>query len=353
MATMLREKLQNVTTVFKVVVMPDFYLDYLLKYPGSLDDMTASLEAVARRGGGNLLGWKHVVGRGGNSSNLASQLSKLRVKVAPIIETNALGRAVLEESLTNADLSHVRTAGVMSSSLCLEVSYLGRRVNIMMSSPGSHASFGPERLTPDDREIIQQADFVVVLNWGQNQRGTDLAEEVFKIAREGEAVTFFDAGDLTSRVGEIEDLKQRVLNRDLVDVLSVNETELLHLSSAQVNDAIGEKERSLFAAAKDLCMFGRRVDLHTSEFSASFGDGGSVRVPCLRIEPEKVTGAGDIWNAASIFGQGIGLEHSERLLLANAAAAAYLRHLTLDPPDLEEILNTAEELEKIIENLRK
>jgi sugar/nucleoside kinase (ribokinase family) len=353
MAIVLREKLDNVKAAFKVVVMPDFYLDYLLKYPGSLNDMTASLEAVARRGGGNLLGWNHVVGRGGNSSNIASQLSKLGVKVVPIIETDALGRAILEASLTGTDLSHVKTTGIMSSSLCLEVSYLGRRVNIMMSSPGSHAGFGPEKLTTDDKELIRQADFVVVLNWGQNEKGTYLAEEVFKIARKGGAITFFDPGDLTSRAREIEDLKQQVFNRGLIDVLSVNETELLQLSSVQVNGAISEKEPSLFAAARDLGKFGTRVDLHSPEFSATFQEGRFVKVPCLKIETEKVTGAGDIWNAVSIFGQGVGLEDSERLLLANAAAAAYLKRAGLEPPDLEEILNIAERLEKITENQRR
>lgn len=353
MGLVIREKLAAAKHAFKVVAMPDFYLDYMLRYPGSLDGMTASLGAVARQGGGNLLGWKHIVGRGGNSSNLAAQLAKLHVKIVPIIETDALGRAILEGSLPNADLSHVKTTGTLSSSLCLEVSHQGRRVNIMISNPGSHAHFGPAKLSKEDKELIQETDFVAVVNWGQNQKGTDLAVEVFKIARAGRAVTFFDPGDPRSMTKEVHDLNERVLTKGLVDVLSVNETELLQLTSAFVEGPTATEESSLFERAQELSRSGIRVDLHTPEFSASFTNGREVRVKCLKIEPAKVTGAGDIWNAVSIFGQGVGLEDRERLLLANAAAAAYLKRADLEPPSLEEILDSVEELEKAIGNLKR
>ncbi len=70
----LKETLTHAKPSFKVVVMPDFYLDYILTYPGKLEDLTASFLEVAQRGGGNLLGWGHTVGRGGNASNVVAQL---------------------------------------------------------------------------------------------------------------------------------------------------------------------------------------------------------------------------------------------------------------------------------------
>ncbi len=328
--------------------MPDFFLDYLLFYPGKLEDMTGVLSATASRGGGNIVGWKHSVGRGGNSPNLVAQLAKLGVNAVPIIETDELGHAVLAKSLKNVDLSHVKTTGTLSSTLSLEADYSGRRVNVMVSNPGSHSTFGPERLDKEDRELIRQANFVVVLNWGQNQKGTDLAEEVFKIARQGEAVTFFDPGDPTNRTRDIQDLNQRVLTTGLVDILSVNENELLQLASA-VEEGVAEgTDNPLFEAASVYSMLAVRVDLHTPEFSATFVDGQRERVPCLKLEPAKVTGAGDVWNAADIFAQGMGLGHPERLLFANATAAAYLRREELEPPGLEEILQVADELERVI-----
>ena len=352
MVPLLRDKLVSARPRFRVVTMPDFYLDYLLRYPGNLDEMTQSLEAVARRGGGNLLGWKHIVGRGGNSPNLAAQLSNLGVEVIPIIETDEIGHAILERSLRNVDLSYVKTTGAMSSTLSLEMDYQGRRVNIMMSNPASHANFGPEKLSQKDTELIRMADFVVLLNWGQNQRGTDLAEQVFRTARQGDAVTFFDPGDPSFRLKDIRDLNERVLATGLVDVLSANENELLQLSSTLTEEIVDKGEKALFTAASNFSKFGCRVDLHTPDFSASFVDSRIEQVPCLKIEPAKVTGAGDVWNAASIFAQGMQLQPSERLLFANSAAAAYLSRGDLNPPGLGEILETAEKLEKIIESQR-
>jgi ribokinase len=346
----LTDKLTKAHPTFRVVAMPDFYLDYILRPPGTFEDLTRALEIVANRGGGNIVGWKHVVGRGGNSPNLVAQLAKLGVEVVPIIETDEIGFEVLRRSLRSVDLSHVKTTGSMASTVSLETEYSGRRVNIMVSNPASHARFGPEKLSQSDKELIRQSDFVVVLNWAQNQRGTDLAEEVFKIARQSHAVTFFDPGDLTVRSRDLRDLIERILASDLLDILSVNENELTQLSSTLSEHNETNRDGSFSNAAGTLSMFGCRVDLHTPEFSASFQDGKSEKVPCLKIDPVKVTGAGDVWNAASIFAQGMNLEPNERLVFANAAAASYLGREDLNPPGLEEILDTAEKLEKSIQD---
>jgi ribokinase len=345
---LLRERLAEAKPSFSVVAMPDFFLDYMLYFPGKLEEMTSVLASTASRGGGNIMGWKHSVGRGGNSSNLVAQLCKLGAQTIPIVETDEVGKAILSSSLKGADLSHVKTSGVLSSTLSLEAEHSGRRVNLMVSNPGSHSSFGPDRLTEKDREAIREADYVAVVNWGQNLKGTDLAEEVFKTARKGKAVTFFDPGDPTNRPKDIEELNKRVLTSGLVDVLSVNENELMRLA-AGVKDDAAEGENPLFEAASVFSMLAVRVDVHTPEFSATFIDGQRERVQCLKLQPAKVTGAGDVWNAADIYGQGMGLDHSERLLFANATSAAYLRRQNLEPPGLDEILDVAEELEKTIE----
>src|SRR5437588_12817650 len=112
-------------------------------------------------------------------------------------------------------------------------------------------------MTQEDKQIICEAYFVCVLNWNQNMKGTDLAEKVFSIAKEeGKAVTFFDPGDPSSRIGEIEGLNQRVLTPGLVDVLSVNENELVHLANgvAEVTSAIEGAEDPLVGAASVFSM---------------------------------------------------------------------------------------------------
>ncbi len=340
----LKEKLQGANPEFKVVVMPDFYLDYVLSYPGKLEDMTNAFLSVANRGGGNLVGWKHVAGRGGNASNLVAQLSAFGCQSTPIIETDSFGKAILEHFLHDVDLSHVKTSGKMSRTVSFEAQHQGRRVNIMVSDPGSHADFGPEKLTSEDKDVIREADFVCLVNWSQNLKGTELAEAVFSLAKnKGKAVTFFDPGDPTVRAGAIDGLNQKVLTAGLVDVLSVNENELLQLTAHVVDDPGGASEENpLFRAASVFSMLAVRVDLHTPEFSATFVDGQRERVPCSKFEPVKVTGAGDMWNAADIFAQGIGLEHRERLVFANATAAAYLKKSGLEPASLSETMHEIE-----------
>lgn len=343
----LKQALASAKPGFKVVVMPDFFLDYILTYPGNLQDLTASFLEVAQRGGGNLLGWRHTLGRGGNASNVVAQLAKFGCEVIPIIETDELGRTILQHFLKGVDLSHVRTTGTMSRTLSLEMSHSGRRVNIMVSDPGSLSQFGPEKLTPEDQKVIADADFVCVLNWNQNLKGTELAEKVFNIAKKGgRAKTFFDPGDPSTRKGEIDGLNQRVLTKGLVDVLSVNENELMHLAEGVAGDTseIEGAEDPLFGAASVFSMLMPRVDLHTPEFSATFVDGQRLRVSCAKIRPSKVTGAGDVWNAADIFAQGVGLEHKERLIFANATGATYLEGSALEPPSLTEVVGKIDDV---------
>jgi sugar/nucleoside kinase (ribokinase family) len=346
----LKEKLAEKPT-FKVVAMPDFYLDYILAYPGKLDDMAKAMVGVAERGGGNILGWNHLVGRGGNASNFSAQLLKLGANVAPIIETDDFGKLAITHFLKGANLSHISSTGALSRTLAFEAEYSGRHVNIMASDPGSLSSFGPEKLSDLDEKLIREADFVCVFNWNQNSKGTELAEKVFQIAKsEGKGVTFFDPGDPTSRANDIPGLNERVLSKGFVDVLSVNENELTQLASAvteETGEFSGEEENPLFQAASVFSMLGNRVDLHTPAFSATFVDGQRERVLCANSTPLKVTGAGDAWNAGDILAQGIGLDHRERLVFANATAAAYMRKPDLDPCSLDEILERVAEIEKL------
>src|SRR2546430_4383851 len=287
----LKETLMHAKSSFKVVVMPDFYLDYILTYPGKLEDMTASFVEVAQRGGGNLLGWGHTVGRGGNASNVVAQLSKLGCQVVPIIETDELGKTVLQHFLKSVDLSHVRTTGTLSRTMSFETEHSGRRVNIMVSDPGSLSQFGPEKLTQEDKQLISEADFVCVLNWNQNLKGTALAEKVFSLAKEeGKAVTFFDPGDPALRTGEIEGLNQRVLTPGLVDVLSVNENELMHLAKGVAEDTseIEGAEDPLFGAASVFSMMIRRGGFYKPGVFTSFFCWAGVYPPGAQMQPAKI-----------------------------------------------------------------
>ena len=336
---------------FKVVAMPDFFFDYVLSFPGTFDEMTKAMSEVAARGGGNILGWKHLVGRGGNSSNFSAQLSRLGARVTPVIETDEFGKLALSQFLKDVDLSHVSSTGSLSRTLALEAEHSGRRVNVMASEPGSLANFGPEKLSESDKALMSEADFVCVFNWNQNLKGTELAEAVFQtVKNNGKGVTFFDPGDPSSKKSELSKLNDRVLSKGLVDVLSVNENELTqlgHAVGAETSGLEGEEENPLFHTGSVLSMFGGRVDLHTPGYSATFVDGQRERVFCASTDPLKVTGAGDAWNAGDIFAQAMGLAHKERLVFANATAAAYMKRSDLEPSSLTEILEQVGPIAKL------
>src|SRR2546428_12413886 len=102
----LKEKLAEKPT-FKVVAMPDFYLDYILAYPGKLDDMAQGMVDVAERGGGDILGWGRPGGRGGDALNFSPQLLELRGDVSPVIENRDFGKLALAPFLQDAGLSRV------------------------------------------------------------------------------------------------------------------------------------------------------------------------------------------------------------------------------------------------------
>src|SRR5438445_7067129 len=84
----LKETLNRARPSFKVVVMPDFYLDYILTNRGKLEDLTVSFLKVARRGGGNLQGWGPTVAGGGNARKGVAHFSKFGCKVVRIMETD-------------------------------------------------------------------------------------------------------------------------------------------------------------------------------------------------------------------------------------------------------------------------
>src|SRR5438132_11892255 len=168
---------------------------------------------------------------------------------------------------------------------------------MMISNTGSLANFGTEKLTEEDKELIRTSDYVCLVSWNLIDKGTDLAETIFTIAKEGgNAVTFFDPGDPTPRKAYLQDLTERVLTKGLADVLSVNENELLQLASTVSEEEFEEGEGSLFEAASLFSMLGSRVDLHTPNFSATFIDGQRERFRCLKIASRTISSVGIAWH---------------------------------------------------------
>lgn len=333
---------------FKVVVMPDFFIDRFVAYRGGAKQFYEAIVKVAERRGGNIHGVRQTELRGGNAANTAAALAKLDVKVYPIVTTDSMGFQLLHYYLGShgVDLFHVKLDGEVGLTTAIELRYNNEKVNIMMGHLGSLPDFGPKNLTEKDFELLQKADYVCVFDWASTRRwGTELAVHVFRhVKEEGKAKTYYDSGDPTPNSRNIPKLMKKVLQTGLVDVLSVNENEAFQYSSRLDPKVKGLRHRLDHWDFSKECArllakhLSARVDLHTAAYSGSFTRESEVVVPTFPVEALRSTGAGDAWNAGNIYGDSLKIPDSCRLTLANAVAAYYVCDIAAEHPTLPKLI---------------
>src|SRR2546428_12113183 len=111
--SVLKEKLAEKPT-FKVVAMPDFFLDYILAYPGKLDDLAKAMVDVAGRGGGEILRREQLVGMGGQRFRVSLPFFEVRVYVSSIIWARHFGKHTLSPFFERA----VFSLGQLNRTIC-------------------------------------------------------------------------------------------------------------------------------------------------------------------------------------------------------------------------------------------
>jgi sugar/nucleoside kinase (ribokinase family) len=292
----------------KVVVMPHFCLDNLILFKGDYESFIESFQGIVNQGGGNI-SVSQGIQIGGKAANCANALAALGMRPYLIAKTNDLGYTLLEHFFpeNTVDISHVKMDGELAFTSSIELN----EANVMISDPGSLSEFGPWNLTQDDEDLIKEADFVLISDWGLNNKGTELAKHVFRLVKDnGKGKTYFDPGDPSPKKGgldkEIMKLIKEVIGPGLVDIMSLNLQE-------------AEKFQGI-----DYLRTVARVDLHTKDYARSFfGFKDTEEIPVFDVKPLRLTGAGDAWNAGNIFGEILGLSDEHRLLLANSVAAYY------------------------------
>jgi ribokinase len=338
----------------KVVVMPDFFLDRIINLEWDTTEFSILITDVAKRKGGSLDGISQTDLRGGNAINVASALASLGATVTPIVCTSEFGLQLIKYNFQNTsiNISHIKTQGKASITTALEFQNQNSKTNVMLRDLGALANFGPANLDKRDFGLIEAADYVCLFNWAGTLRfGTEFAQTVFEwTKRFGKGKTYYDTADPTPNAKEIPDLMDKVLKSNKVDILSLNENEALTYAN-QLDETLEEKKGSVkFAelameAARVLANhFSARIDLHTTDFSATLKGKEEVAVPTFKVNPLRATGAGDTWCAGNILGDHNGLSDECRLMLANAVAACYLSDPTGQHPTkqkLEAFLNKA------------
>lgn len=137
-------------------------------------------------GGGNLLEVPQLLTLGGCAARISLALAKLGVKASFIGRTSKLGYTLLnfflQDANANVDITKVRNDGKLGKTITFEFEAGG--VNVMINEIGSNKDFGFSDLNEEDLKLIAQSDLVCVLDWSLNiEKGTELAEEVFKYAK--------------------------------------------------------------------------------------------------------------------------------------------------------------------------
>lgn len=333
---------------FKVVVMPDFFVDRFVSFPGNAKLFSRKIADVVSHFGGNIHDVRQIELRGGNAANTAAALAKLGVTVFPVIKTGPLGLHLLEFYLEplGVGLSHVKVEGETALTTALELTQEGEKVNVMMGDLGSLPSFGPKDLNEADLHLLKEADYACVFNWAPLKLGTELAETVFNYVKtEGKAKTYYDTGDPSPNRKNISKLVKKVLRTENLDILSVNENEAFHYASQVDQKAKNlRKKVDRQSSAKECARIltrhiSTRVDLHTSAFAGSFAKDDEVIVPSFTVKALRSTGAGDAWNAGNLFGDALRLPDSCRLTLANALAAFYVSSSSAEHPSLPKLMD--------------
>jgi sugar/nucleoside kinase (ribokinase family) len=350
----LEDFLKSQVKELNVVVMPDFFLDRLINLQWNVEATYENVKDVAERKGGSLDGIPQMDIRGGNAINTASALARLGVNVTPIICTDKFGLHLIKFYIKSrrVNFSHIKILDKPSITTAMEFKIKDGRVNVMLRDLGALANFGPHHLTDEDFSAIENADYVCLFNWaGTRNFGTELAETVFRhVKAKGKGKTYYDTADPNPNKEKIPELVKKVLQGKHIDILSVNENEAVCYAS-QINGKVEKLRKSLrfdelaMESARILAsQLSARIDLHTTEFSATFTRKGEKVVPAFKVPVLRATGAGDAWTAGNILGDAHGLSDSCRLALANAVAAYYISNPYGMHPTRRQLINFCKKL---------
>lgn len=331
-----------------VVVMPDFFMDRLIDLPFDVHQFTSEVNDIVEREGGSMDKIGQTDQRGGNAINVASALLALDAHVIPIVCTSELGLEQIRFHLRNfnVDLSRIKTYLKASATTALEFKTQNGKVNVMIRDLGPLTHFGPQDLTPEDYELIENADYVCLFDWaGTRKYGTELAEDVFQHAKsKNKCKTYLDTADPTPNKEKIPMLMEKVLQSSKVDILSLNENEAVTYASmlssevSEQHNKIEFKELALFSAQILSKKLHARIDLHTTAFSVTVTNEHAVFVPAFKVKTLRATGAGDSWDAGNLIGDANGLSDESRLTLANAVSACYLSDARGEHPTKQKLL---------------
>ena len=336
------EKLKHLKFDGQIVVLPDFFLDRIIKINSK--DLFSMINSKTTIGGGSIRGANAFDIKGGNAVNVAYCLAKMGLSVTLFTVADEIGTSILRTifSRFGGSINLLIKNGKHGSTTSFEFhdneeSY----ANVMISDVGDNKNFGSEMISlPSDLDVINSAKGIVLTNWGSNLRGTDLAYHVF--TNSPNAFHFLDPADIETRKEEFRDALKKLSYA--IDVLSINVNECTSLLKAcnldsQLSLDLNDIENIKKAVKALSSEFGLKIDLHT-RIGAAWSDGNDVQfVNSFHTVPKKLTGSGDCWDSADLVGYFAGFNTTERLLFSNAYASLYIGRREFEPPTTSEVLD--------------
>lgn len=320
-------------TTPSVLVMPDLFVDRLVKITKPLNEFVSDVENCFQRGGGNLFGNEQEIVLGGNAANLARALGVLGVHVTLTVVTDALGASIAQFFLTSLPVDiivhHVRNS---SKTVALEFIDQAQNIsrNVMISDPGDLRHVHPKEFLDTIGQGIKQHDVVAIVNQANNDNYAELVRMVHD-RTSSQCRLFLDFADLSSRTREFVQHLSTTFDLPKVEWIGMNDNECRSLSKFLLSKRIASNdEDALVATSKQLSVEHGRTTwlLHTPTVAMAFKDGDLIgKAKAFKLKKvTRATGAGDTWNAgflASIITSECSIE--EALKHANALAGFFIQ----------------------------
>ncbi|HXW36533.1 MAG TPA: carbohydrate kinase family protein [Nitrososphaerales archaeon] len=316
---------------FGATVLHDFFVDRIV-FCEDLSSLTRRVNSKAREGGGGVHGVRQTQVRGGNAVNMAEALARLGTKTYLVTHSDASCMALLKKGFEGLPVELSVKSLEPGLTVALETREKGKKLNVMLGHSGGAGDFPPSLLDEHDWRAIESSEVVCSVNWAANRRGTELLQEV-RIHRRGKPL-FLDPADFRDRPADYLALLKQIKRTGVVDWLSLNEFEaqatarLLGLTRASARATCRGLARELEI----------RVDVHTESGSHTSVGGQTWSHDVRRVDPHVLTGAGDVWDAASVHYFLAGAEDHRRIELADRAAGIYVRSDAAEGPTEGELL---------------
>jgi ribokinase len=323
-----------------IVVMPDFFIDRIIKLQ-SKDHFFESISEKVKYGGGSIRDFDAIERKGGNAVNVAYALARLGVKVVLFTLADKIGSEFLLDTFSKfGEIVQLRISnGNHGLTTVLEFHTKNDATeNIMLNHLRDMANIGPEFInSTSDLSILQDSSAIAFLNWGSNNKSTQLLEYIFKNSSNS-SFHFLDPADFDNRKYEFK--KMLIQNKDIINTLSINENECNSLCKAfDLNTNNENSNTELEKIVEDLSTkLGFEICLHTRTCSIWSNGTNSFFAKAFETNVVNLTGAGDCWDAGYLLSTIAGLKVKERLLFANAVASLYVGNVDAESPTMEKVI---------------